>query len=222
MTTQYYKSVTELGTHYFATEEDYSSNEDFIEDMLNQGVHIDSDQAWRWHDYDFTLIKEAGYTPDEFIALLKGNKYLVDKDVVSELEDILEELREEGETVDLDDITDYLLKNASYTHAKEIYKVVNDDLNNTIKAFTVDGYSQGDSAFIWFDTATSLDYTPNDIQEVLYDTWTRITQVDNTGKYLDGTEDEFTTNQYGYGLNEYMLEHYNAVPAEESTTLKLS
>jgi len=120
----------------------------------------------------------------------------------------------------IENIKDYLNQTLSYTGAYALYRAVNNDLANTIKAFTVSGYAQGESAFIWYDTKDTENaplYTEDYIESVLYATWYAIDTVDEHGDYIDSV-DVVTYSDYD---NSYMLKRFKAVPAATATLLTI-
>lgn len=208
---KYFKAVTDKGTEFYAVQEDNTIAEFYLEDIQGDGVHIDSDQSWHWHDYDFDLLDGL-----EFEDVLKLVKKAIDNTsitygvTVSEFEDDAKEFE------DVEDVKQWLDAVASYYLTDTLYSLVN-EADNTIKAFTVNGYSQGDGAFVWYDTSvTEGVYTPEYVQSVLYDMWYSIDLVSDDGVILDNAD--YVT----YVDNDYMKEHFNAVPAMENVTMQLS
>lgn len=209
---KYFKAVTDKGTEFYAVQEDDTIAEFYLEDIQGDEVHIDSDQSWHWHDYDFDLLDGL-----EFEDVLKLVKKAIDNisitygDVtVSEFEDDAKEFE------DVEDVKQWLDAVAGYYLTDTLYSLVN-EADNTIKAFTVNGYSQGDGAFVWYDTSvTEGVYTPEYVQSVLYDMWYSIDLVSDDGVILDNAE------YVNYVDNDYMKEHFNAVPAMENVTMQLS
>lgn len=208
---KYFKAVTDKGTEFYAVQEDNTIAEFYLEDIQGDGVHIDSDQSWHWHDYDFDLLDGL-----EFEDVLKLVKKAIDNTsitygvTVSEFEDDAKEFE------DVEDVKQWLDAVAGYYLTDTLYSLVN-EADNTIKAFTVNGYSQGDGAFVWYDTSvTEGVYTPEYVQSVLYDMWYSIDLVSDDGVILDNAD--YVT----YVDNDYMKEHFNAVPAMENVTMQLS
>ena len=105
------------------------------------------------------------------------------------------------------------LDGAGYYMTGTLYSLVN-DADNTITAFTVTGYSQGDAAFIWWDTSvTDMAYDGEFIEHVLFSSWYTIDEVDQNGDYADGLE----AVSYMDFDDDYMQKTYNATPAEVHT-----
>ena len=213
MTTQYFKAQGANGTTFYAVDEDENIAQFYIEDMRADGVHIDADQSWHYHSYDFDLLDGL-----EFEDVLKLVKKAIDNTPITGGTTVQEFEDDKQEFEDVEDVKHWLDAVANYYITDTLYSFVN-DADNTIKAFTVTGYSQGDGAFIWYDTSVSeLSYDEKYIEHVLFSSWYTIDEVDQNGDYADGLE----AVSYMDFDDDYMLEHYNAVPAEESTTLTLS
>lgn len=212
MTTQYYKAQHANGTQFYAVDEDENIAQFYIEDMRADGVHIDGDQSWHYHSYDFDLLDGLDF--EDVLELVK--KAIENTDItrgvtVSEFEQDAQDFE------DVEDVKTWI-DDAGYYLTETLYSLVN-DADNTIKAFTVTGYSQGDAAFIWYDTSvTDMAYDEEFIEHVLFSSWYTIDEVDQNGDNADGLE----AVSYMDFDDEYMLEHYNAVPAQASTTLTLS
>lgn len=212
MTTQYYKAQGTNGMQFYAVDEDENIAQFYIEDMKADGVHIDGDQSWHYHSYDFDLLDGLDF--EDVLELVK--KAIENTDItrgvtVSEFEQDAQDFE------DVEDVKTWI-DDAGYYLTETLYSLVN-DADNTIKAFTVTGYSQGDAAFIWYDTSvTDMAYDEEFIEHVLFSSWYTIDEVDQNGDNADGLE----AVSYMDFDDEYMLEHYNAVPAQASTTLTLS
>ena len=212
---KYFKAVTDKGTKFYAVNEDDTIAEFYLEDMRADGVHIDSDQSWHWHDYDLSLIN--AYDVDSLIELISQSASLTNDGLLQALEDDINYATDNGDVFDITDAVNTLAENADYYTVAKLYSLINDDPNSTIKAFTVNGYSQGDGAFVWYDTSmTEGVYTPEYVESVLYDMWYAIDLVGDDGVILDNAE--YVT----YVDNDYMKEHFNAVPAMETVTMQLS
>lgn len=212
MTTQYFKAQGTNGTQFYAVNEDENVAQFYIEDMKADGVHIDADQSWHYHSYDFDLLD--GLEFEDVVKLVKKaleNTY-TSGTPVQEFED------DKKEFEDVEDVKEWLDAMANYYITDTLYSLVN-EADNTVKAFTVSGYSQGDGAFIWWDTSvTEVQYDAEFIEHVLYSSWYAIDEVDQNGNYGDTVE---YISYMDFDV-EYMLERYNAVPAQASTTLTLS
>ena len=210
MTTQYFKEQGANGTQFYAINEDENVAQFYIEDMRADGVHIDADQSWHYHSYDFDLLDGLDF--GDVVKLVK--KALEDTHLAP-----IEEFEEDSqEFEDVEDVKQWLDAEAGYYLTNKLYSLVN-DADNTIKAFTVTGYSQGDAAFIWWDTSvTDMAYEEEFIEHVLYSSWYTIDEVDQNGNY-GYTVEYISYMDFDEG---YMLENYNAVPAQESTVLTLS
>lgn len=208
---KYFKAVTDKGTKFYAVQEDDTIAEFYLEDIQGDGVHIDADQSWHWHDYDFDLLDGL-----EFEDVLKLVKKAVEDTDITSSPTVQEFGYDSKEFEDVEDVKEWLDIEAGYYLTDTLYSLVN-EADNTIKAFTVNGYSQGDGAFVWYDTsATEGVYTPEYVQSVLYDMWYSIDLVSDDGDILDNVE--YVT----YVDNDYMKEHFNAVPAMENVTMQLS
>ena len=210
MTTQYFKEQGANGTQFYAVNEDENIAQFYIDDMRADGVHIDADQSWHYHSYDFELLDGLDF--EDVLKLVK--KALEDTHLAP-----IEEFEEDSqEFEDVEDVKQWLDAEAGYYLTNKLYSLVN-DADNTIKAFTVTGYSQGDAAFIWWDTSvTDMAYEEEFIEHVLYSSWYTIDEVDQNGNY-GYTVEYISYMDFDEG---YMLENYNAVPAQESTVLTLS
>ena len=213
MTTQYFKAHGANGTTFYAVDEDENIAQFYIEDMRADGVHIDADQSQHYHSYGFDLLDGLDF--EDVLKLVKkaiDNTPITGGTTVQEFEDDKQEFE------DVEDVKHWLDAVANYYITDTLYSLVN-DADNTIIAFSVSGYSQGESAFVWYDTSVSeLSYDEKYIEHVLFSSWYTIDEVDQNGDYADGLE----AVSYMDFDDDYMLEHYNAVPAEESTTLTLS
>ena len=216
--TKYFKAVTDKGTKFYAVNEDENLAGFYLEDMEADNVHIDMDSSWHFHDYDLDLLDN--YEPEDVISLLKVSKDANFTNIVADLEDMKSSYEDWGSGLDIENIKDYLNQTLSYTGAYALYRAVNNDLANTIKAFTVSGYAQGESAFIWYDTKDTENaplYTEDYIESVLYATWYAIDTVDEHGDYIDSV-DVVTYSDYD---NSYMLKRFKAVPAATATLLTI-
>lgn len=212
MTTQYFKAQGANGTTFYAVDEDENIAQFYIEDMRADGVHIDADQSWHYHSYDFDLLDGL-----EFEDVLKLVKKAIEKTDITHGVTVSEFEEESEDFEDVEDVKQWL-DGAGYYMTGTLYSLVN-DADNTIKAFTVTGYSQGDAAFIWYDTSvTDMAYDEEFIEHVLFSSWYIIDEVDQNGNYGDTVE----YISYMDFDDEYMLEHYNATPAQASTTITLS
>lgn len=210
MTTQYFKAQGANGTQFYAVDEDENIAQFYLEDMKADGVHIDADQSWHYHSYDFDLLDGL-----DFEDVLKLVKKALENTHLAPIEEFEEDSQE---FEDVEDVKQWLDAEAGYYLTDKLYSLVN-EADNTIKAFTVTGYSQGDAAFIWWDTSvTDMAYAAEFIERVLYSTWYTIEEVNQNGDYTDTLE----YISYMDFDDEYMLERYNAVPAQASTTLTLS
>lgn len=208
--TNYYKAQGANGTQFYAVNEDENIAQFYIEDMRADGVHIDADQSWHYHPYDFDLLDGL-----DFEDVLELVKKALENTHLAPIEEFEEDSQE---FEDVEDVKQWLDIEANYYITDTLYSLVN-DADNTVKAFTVTGYSQGESAFIWYDTSvTETSYDEEFIEHVLYSSWYTIDEVDQNGNYADGLE----AVSYMDFDDEYMLERYNAVPAQASTTLTLS
>lgn len=216
--TKYFKAVTDKGTTFYAVNEDENLAGFYLEDMEADNVHIDMDNSWHFHAYDLDLLDN--YEPEDVIKLLKVSEDANFTNIVADLEDMKSSYKDWGSGLDIENIKDYLNQTLSYTGAYDLYHMVNNDPANTIKAFTVSGYSKGDSAFIWYDTKDTENtplYTEDYIESVLYATWYAIDTVDEHGDYIESVE---SVTYSGYDEN-YMLEHFKAAPAETATLLTI-
>lgn len=213
MTTQYFKAQGANGTTFYAVDEDENIAQFYIEDMRADGVHIDADQSWHYHSYDFELLDGLDF--EDVLELVKK----AIENTVTNYGTTLEEFEHDSqEFEDVEDVMAWLDAVAGYYLAETLYSAVN-EAPNTIKAFTVSGYSQGDAAFIWWDTSvTDMAYDEEFIEHVLYSTWYTIDEVNQNGDYVDGLE---AVSYMDFDDN-YMLEHYKATPAQASTMLTLS
>lgn len=214
MTTQYYKATTDTGTKFYAVNEDDIVAQFYMNDMDADGVHIDGDHSWHYHSYDFDLLD--GLEFEDVLELVKkaiDNTSITGGATVQEFEDNSKEFE------DVEDVKQWLDFEAGYYLTDTLYSLVN-DADNTITAFTVTGYSQGDAAFVWYDTSvTEVHYDEKFIEHVLFSSWYTIDDVNEHGEFDGDTLDYISYMDFD---DNYMLEHYNAVPAEESTTLTLS
>lgn len=214
MTTQYFKEQGANGTHFYAVNEDENIAQFYIDDMRADGVHIDADQSWHYHSYDFELLDGLDF--EDVLKLVK--KALEDTHLAP-----IEEFEEDSqEFEDVEDVKQWLDAEAGYYLTNKLYSLVN-DADNTIKAFTVTGYSQGEAAFVWYDTKGFEDGgerwdAEEFIERILYSSWYTIDEVDQNGNYGDTVE----YISYMDFDDNYMLEHYNAVPAQTTTVLTLS
>lgn len=208
---KYFKAVTDKGTEFYAVQEDDTIAEFYLEDIQGDEVHIDADQSWHYHSYDFDLLDGLNF--EDVLKLVKkaiDNRSITYGVTVSEFEDDAKEFE------DVEDVKQWLDAVAGYYLTDTLYSLVN-EADNTIKAFTVNGYSQGDGAFVWYDTSmTEGVYTPEYVESVLYDMWYSIDLVSDGGVILDNAE------YVPYVGNDYMKEHFNAVPAMENVTMQLS
>ena len=210
MTTQYFKAQGANGTTFYAVDEDENIAQFYIEDMRADGVHIDADQSWHYHSYDFDLLDGLDF--GDVVKLVKKALENTHGATVEDFEHDAQEFE------DVEDVMQWLGLEAGYYLTDTLYSLVN-DADNTIKAFTVTGYSQGDAAFIWWDTSvTDMAYDEEFIERVLYSSWYTIDEVDQNGDYGDTVE----YISYMDFDDEYMLERYNALPAQAHTTLTLS
>ena len=210
MTTQYFKAQGANGVQFYAVNEDENIAQFYIEDMRADGVHIDADQSWHYHSYDFELLDGL-----DFEDVLKLVKKALENTHLAPIEEFEEDSQE---FEDVEDVKQWLDAEAGYYLTDTLYSLVN-DADNTIKAFTITGYSQGDGAFIWYDTSvTEVQYDAEFIEHVLYSSWYAIAEVDQNGDYGDTVE----YISYMDFDDNYMLEHYNAVPAQTTTVLTLS
>lgn len=216
MTTQYYKAQHSDGVKFYAVNEDEEISYFYLEDMKADGLHIDADQSWHYHSYDFDLLDGLDF--EDVLELVKNavegtQTYTSNKSIGQEFEDDKQEFE------DVEDVKEWLDAVAGYYLTDTLYSLVN-DADNTIKAFTVTGYSQGESAFVWYDTSvTDVQYDERFIEHVLYSSWYTIEEVDQNGDYTGDTLEYISYMDFD---DNYMLEHYNATPAEEDTTLTLS
>lgn len=214
MTTQYFKAQGANSTTFYAVDEDENIAQFYIEDMRADGVHIDADQSWHYHSYDFDLLDGLDFK--DVLELVKNAiedtyTHTPNKSIIQEFE------ADKKDFEDVEDVKQWL-DGAGYYITDTLYSLVN-DADNTVKAFTVSGYSQGESAFVWYDTSvTEVQYDAEFIEHVLYSSWYTIAEVDQNGNYGDTVE----YISYMDFDDEYMLEHYNAAPAQASTTLTLS
>ena len=214
MTTQYFKAQGANGTQFYAVNEDENIAQFYIDDMKSAGVHIDADQSWHYHSYNFDLLDGLDF--EDVVTLVK-------KALENSHGSTAEDFEEEGQDFeDVDDVKEWLDAVANYYLTDTLYSLVN-EADNTIKALTVTGYSQGDAAFIWWDNKELEDGgawwdDENFIERVFYSGWYSIDEVDQNGNYADGLE----AVSYMDFDDAYMLEHYNAVPAQENTTITLS
>lgn len=210
MTTQYFKEQGATGTTFYAVNEDENIAQFYIEDMGADGVHIDADQSWHYHSYDFDLLDGL-----DFEDVLELVKKALENTHLAPIEEFEEDSQE---FEDVEDVKTWLDAEAGYYLTDKLYSLVN-EADNTIKAFTVTGYSQGDAAFIWWDTSvTDMAYDEEFIEHVLYSSWYTIDEVDQNGNYGDTVE----YISYMDFDDDYMQKTYNAVPAQSSTTLTLS
>lgn len=216
MTTQYYKAQHANGVKFYAVNEDEEISYFYLEDMKADGLHIDADQSWHYHSYDFDLLDGLDF--EDVLELVKNavegaQTYTSNKSIGQEFEDDKQEFE------DVDDVKQWLDAVANYYITDTLYSLVN-DADNTILAFTVTGYSQGESAFVWYDTSvTEVYYTPRFIEHVLFSSWYAIDNVDEHGEFDDDTLEYISYMDFD---DNYMQKTYNATPAEESTTLTLS
>lgn len=213
MTTQYYKAQHSDGVKFYAVTEDDMVAQFYIEDMKADGVHIDGDQSWHYHSYDFDLLDGLDF--EDVLELVKKaiENTHTSGTTIQEFEDDKQEFE------DVEDVKTWLDAVANYYITDTLYSLVN-DADNTITAFTVTGYSQGDAAFVWYDTSvTEIHYDEKLIEHVLFSSWYTIDEVNEHGEFDGDTIEDISYMDFD---DNYMLEHYNAVPAEESTTLTLS
>lgn len=213
MTTQYFKAQGANGTKFYAINEDEAIAQFYIEDMRADGVHIDSDQSWHYHSYDFDLLDGLGF--EDMLELVKTAI-----SHTSRVGATVEEFEEDSEEFeDVEDVKQWLDTVAGYYLTDTLYSLIN-EADNPIKAFTVDGYSQGDASFIWYDeSVTDMQYDAKFIEHVLYSSWYSIEEVDEHGEYSGDVLEGVSYMDFD---NDYMKEHYNATPAEVSTTTTLS
>lgn len=213
MTTQYFKAQGANGTTFYAVDEDENIAQFYLEDMKADGVHIDADHSWHYHAYDFDLLDGLDF--DDVIKLVEKaieNTYITGGTTIQDFE------YDEQDFADVEDVKQWLDIEANYYLTDTLYSLVN-EADNTVKAFTVSGYSQGESAFIWYDTSvTEVQYGAEFIKHVLYSTWYTIGEVNQNGDYTDTLE----YISYMDFDDDYMQKTYNAVPAQASTTLTLS
>lgn len=203
--TKYFK---QLDTNtLFSVSEDETINDIYLDIMETEGVRLDSDSSWHFHDYNFNLLDN--YTVRGIYSLLQS---------YGGYETVIKHISKDD---DIDDIKGLLQQTLSYAGVSSLYKLVNDDENSDVVAYVVDGYSQGDSTFVWFHNylASGMKdtYTPEYVQSVLYDTWLAIDHVDNEGEYIQGLDNIVTRDDED--VTAYMLENYNAVPASTKTII---
>lgn len=214
MTTQYYKAQHSDGVKFYAVTEDDMVAQFYLDDMKADGVRIDSDQSWHYHAYDFDLLDGLDF--EDVLELVKkaiDNTFITGGTTVQEFEDDKQEFE------DVEDVKQWLDAVANYYITDTLYSLVN-DADNTILAFSVTGYSQGESAFVWYDTSVSeVYYTPRFIEHVLFSSWYTIEGVNEHGEFYGDTLEYISYMDFD---DNYMQKTYNATPAEESTTLTLS
>jgi len=203
--TKYFKQI-DTNT-LFSISEDYDINAIYQEPMEAEGVNLDSDSSWHFHDYNFDLLDD--YTVSDVFSLLKKD---------GGYESVLKQINKDD---DIDYVKDVLQQTLSYAGVSMLYKLINDDENSDIVAYVVDGYSQGESTFVWFHNylASGMKdtYTPDYVSSVLYDTWLAIDHVNSEGEYLGDLDNIVTRDDED--VTAYMLENYNAVPANTKTII---
>lgn len=210
--TKYFKTAS----MFLSVEEDTEGNYNtmMIDDIEANGVHIDSDSSWHYHSYDFDLLD--GYTVEGVLNLMKKeSRFEPTLTLINNYTDIDD---------DIDELKEAFQELLGYIGIEALYKLVNDDESNKIVAYTVNGFSQGESAFVWFEDVESESlkdsYTPEFLSDLLFSMWYEINHVDGSGEYMQGLDN--ITYMDDEGLNKYMLDNYNAVPAKHEVTTTLS
>lgn len=198
----------------FSVSEDYDINSIYQGYMEEEGgVNLDGDISWHFHDYNFSLLDN--YTVKEVVSLLEKDGGF--KEILEYINDYMD-IDDESE---IDILKEALADSLSYTGVSVLYNLVNNDENSDIVAYVVNGYSQGESTFVWFHNylASGMKdtYTPEYVESVLYDTWLAIDKVDSEGEYIEGVDNIVTRDDDD--VTAYMLENYNATPASTKTII---
>ena len=210
--TKYFKTDNMFLSVEEDTDGDYNAM--MIDDMKANGVHLDWDYSWHYHSYNFDLID--GHTVEDIINLMKNeSRFETTLALINNYMDIED---------DVDTFKETLQEVLGYIDVEALYKLVNDDESNKIVAYTVDGFSQGESAFVWFEDVESENlkdsYTPEFVSDLLFATWYEVNQVEANGEYMGGVDN--VTYMDDEDLNKYMLSTFNAVPAKHEATITLS